>query len=121
MTDAINTGSKGEEIAAKFLENKGYSILFRNWRFKHKEIDIIAKFNHEIIIVEVKTRMEGSLISPLESVNTKKQRMIIEAANAFIQKHNVNLDARFDIITIVYHYNEFKVEHIENAFYPKVR
>ena len=121
MTERKNTGDKGEEIAANYLEKKGYTILFRNWQYMHKELDLVAQFNNELIIVEVKTRIAGSLISPLEAVNLKKQRFIITAANAFIEKHNVNLEVRFDIITIVYNFNNYIIEHIENAFYPKVK
>jgi putative endonuclease len=115
------TGFKGEDIASGFLERKGYKILFRNWLYMHKEIDIVAQFKNELVIVEVKTRAANSLISPLEAVNYKKQRMIIEAANAFIEKHNVNLETRFDIVTIVYSNGKCDVEHIENAFYPRMR
>ena len=121
MTERKKTGDKGEEIAANYLEKKGYTILFRNWQYMHKELDLVAQFNNELIIVEVKTRIAGSLISPLEAVNLKKQRFIITAANAFIEKHNVNLEVRFDIITIVYNFNNYIIEHIENAFYPKVK
>jgi putative endonuclease len=115
------TGTHGEEIASAFLEKKGYKILFRNWQYKHKEIDIVAQTTNELVIVEVKTRALDSLISPLEAVNMKKQRLIIEAANAFIEKHNVNLETRFDIVTIVYSSGKYTIEHIENAFYPRMR
>lgn len=121
MTDSKKIGLDGEELAANYLEKKGYSILFRNWSFLHKEIDIIAEFNNELIIIEVKTRTAGYLISPLEAVNLRKQRFIIQAANLFIQKHNVNLEVRFDIVTVIFTKYNFEIEHIENAFYPKVR
>jgi putative endonuclease len=121
MSENKNKGNNGEEIATSFLEKKGYKILFRNWRFLHKEIDIVATFKNELIIVEVKTRASGSLVSPIEAVNLRKQRFIIDAANAFIVKHNVNLDVRFDVITVINKFNTYEIEHIENAFYPKVR
>jgi putative endonuclease len=121
MTNSKETGAAGEEIAANYLESKGYTILYRNWRYMKKELDLVAKFNNELIIVEVKTRMAGSLISPIEAVNLKKQRFIITAANAFIEKHDVNLEVRFDIVTVVYNFDNYTIEHIENAFYPIVR
>jgi putative endonuclease len=121
MNENKKKGDGGEEIASAYLEKKGYKILFRNWRYLHKEIDIIAASKNELIIVEVKARTFGSLFSPLEAVNLKKQRLIIDAANAFIEKHNVNLDVRFDIITIIYKIDKYEIEHIENAFYPKVK
>ena len=116
-----DTGNRGEELAAQFLEKKGYKILNRNWRFFHKELDLVALYDNELIIVEVKTRMFGSLIAPHEAVNKKKQRFIIDAANSYIEKHNVNLDVRFDIVTVVYKADKIEIEHIENAFYPRVK
>jgi putative endonuclease len=121
LTNNSDLGNKGETIACEHLASKGYKILFRNWRFKQKEIDIIAQFEDQLIIVEVKTRAFGGIMLPKDAVNLKKQRLIIEAANAYIQKHDVNLEVRFDIISILYNANTYKVEHIENAFYPKVR
>ena len=121
MDTSKQTGTKGEDVAVGFLEKKGYKVLYRNWLYMHKEIDIVAQHNNELIIIEVKTRAAGSLISPLEAVNMKKQRLIIEAANAFIEKHNVNLETRFDIVTIVYSNGKCDIEHIENAFYPRMR
>ena len=121
MTEIKKIGTKGEELAASYLEKKGYNILCKNWRFLHKELDLVARYKNELIIVEVKTRMVGSLITPAEAVNLKKQRFIIDAANSFIEKHDVNLEVRFDIITIVYGRNDFIIEHIENAFYPRVK
>jgi putative endonuclease len=121
MSENKNKGNSGEELASTYLEKKGYKVLFRNWRFLHKEIDIVAAYKNELIIVEVKTRASGSLVSPIEAVNLRKQRFIIDATNAFIEKHNVNLDVRFDVITVIYKYNTYEIEHIENAFYPKVK
>lgn len=120
MTESKNIGQKGEEIASAYLENKGFSILCRNWHFRHKEVDIIATLNKEIIFVEVKTRWFQSLVKPLDSVGKKKQRDIIEAANGFIVKNNIDAEVRFDIITIVNNPNGYEIEHIENAFYPGV-
>ena len=121
LTEHIKTGKKGEEIASQYLENRGYKILARNWQYMHKELDIIAFHQKELVFVEVKTRMEGSLIKPEEAVNKKKQRLLVIAANLYIQKHDLNHEVRFDIISVVYSTNSFRIEHIENAFYPILR
>jgi putative endonuclease len=121
MIDNKKTGFWGEEIAAGYLEKKGYTILFRNWQYMHKEIDLIAQKDKELIIIEVKTRSKSSLISPAEAVTLKKQRFIIQSTNVFIEKHDINLETRFDIITIVYDNAGYSIEHIENAFYPIVK
>lgn len=121
MTNKKIIGNTGEDIATQYLENKGYEIVARNWQYMHRELDIVAKKDKTLIIIEVKTRAAYSLITPIEAVTPRKQRLVISAANVFIEKHNINLDVRFDIISIVYNNNTFEVEHIENAFYPKVK
>ncbi len=119
------TGQKGEEIAEKYLEGKGYSILERNWRNGQYEIDIIAAREIELIIVEVKTRHSDYLEAPINAVNKKKQGFLIKAANAYIRRGKVNMEVRFDIVTVVFHAGEtgdrYTVDHTENAFYPLLR
>jgi putative endonuclease len=121
MTKSKKTGTKGEDIASQYLENKGYKIISRNWQYMHRELDIVASINKTLVIVEVKTRAAGSMISPIEAVTPKKQRLIISATNVYIEKHNIDLEVRFDIISIIYNNDTFQVEHLENAFYPKVK
>ena len=116
-------GSKGEELAVKYLKKKGYVILNTNWRYKHKEIDIITKDGDMLVIVEVKSRSSESIEfeSPYDAVTKKKQRFIIEATNAYMQKKDIVLEVRFDIISIISIGKTYKIEHIEDAFYPIVR
>jgi|WetSurMetagenome_2_1015567.scaffolds.fasta_scaffold226555_3 putative endonuclease len=121
MTKNKSTGTTGEEIAAQYLENKGYEIIARNWQYMHRELDIVAKKDNILVIVEVKTRAAHSIVTPLEAVTSRKQRLVISATSVFIEKHNINLEVRFDIISILYNHNNYQVEHIENAFYPKVK
>jgi len=111
-------GNEAEQLAATFLESKGYIIVQRNWRYKHKEIDIICKFKNELIIVEVKYRGKNNYQSPAESVTKIKQKFLIEAANAYIETHNVNVYTRFDIIAITEKNGKTLITHLEDAFYP---
>lgn len=112
-------GSKGEEIAANYLANKGYKILHRNWHFGHKELDLVAKLNDTLVIVEVKTRSTHYWEEPKESVKRKKQKMIVEAADEYVQRYNLDCDVRFDIVSIVINHGlPPEIEHIEDAFYP---
>ncbi len=114
----LNVGIKGENIAVQFLKNKGYDILFTRWRYKHKEIDIIAKQEDFLVFVEVKTRSSDYFSQPEDSVHRAKQQFLAEAAEAFITEYNDFKEIRFDIISIIIKQNEFSVYHIENAFYP---
>ena len=113
-------GKRGEHIARKFLEAKGFEILETNWRNEKDEIDIIAKDHDELVIVEVKTRSTGYFGDPSEAVGKAKEEFIIRAAEAYIEMHDLNMDTRFDIISIITNSNEENIEHIKDAFYPEL-
>ena len=118
MAEHNELGKKGEDLATQFLIKKGYKILSRNYRFKKLEIDIIAEYKNELIIVEVKTRASRFLAGPEETVTKGKQKSIIKAANQYIIEHEVDLETRFDIISIILNQKETSIEHLEDAFYP---
>ena len=118
MAAHIDFGKQGEEIAVKYLMDKGYEILERNWRNRHKEIDIIAKDGKELVVVEVKTRKSNDYGDPDFAVNKQKQRLLISAANSYIYSNNLDLDTRFDIISIIIKDGNPVIDHIEDAFLP---
>lgn len=111
-------GAEGEQVAADYIAKKGYTILERNWRYKHKEIDIIAKTESYIVVIEVKTRAYDYFELPQDAVTKQKQKFLVEAANAYIIEHDIEKEARFDIIAVVINSKNTKIEHLENAFYP---
>ncbi len=113
-------GKKGEDAAAEYLAGKGYKILARNKRYGHLEIDIIAEYADMIIFAEVKSRSGTYFEQPFQAVTKKKQKKIIKAANIYIEENEIDLEARFDIISIVEENGKFLIEHIEDAFYPLV-
>jgi len=122
MAEHNDLGKLGEQLARDFLIAKGYQILEQNWVCGHKEIDIIAKDGDELVIVEVKTRRVTRLVEPEETVDNYKQQFLIWAANAYVERNNLDIDVRFDIVAIVVDKdNKHLLEHIENAFYPKLR
>jgi putative endonuclease len=118
MPDNASLGARGEEIAACHLISKGYTIRDRNWRSGRTEIDIIAENSEFIVFVEVKTRSADYSVHPSEAVNVVKQRTIIYAASNYINSHNLEKEARFDIITVIFDSHGPEVDHIEHAFYP---
>lgn len=110
-------GQQGEEISHNYLVEKGYSILERNWRIGHLEIDLIAEKQGLIIVVEVKFRREEE---PLEAgilVNKKKQAHLIKATQAYLEKTNCDKEVRFDVMVITVKNGQPQVNHIEDAFY----
>jgi len=110
-------GKLGEEMAVAFLQRNGYTILDTNWRYLKGEIDIIAKKDDVIAIVEVKTRTSIDIVTPEDSVNQKKIKLLVATANQYIIEKDIDLEARFDIITIHKKGNKFDLNHIEDAFY----
>lgn len=109
-------GKLGEDLAVNYLVNKGYQILERNWRSGHKEIDIIALDGDTLVAVEVKTRKSNTYGEPDIAVGVMKQRMLIWAADAYVRYKNLDVDVRFDIVSIVITDSGEHIEHIEDAF-----
>lgn len=121
MSESHFLGQTGELKAAAFLENAGYRIRHRNWKSGRKEIDIVAENKDFIVFVEVKTRTDDRWMDPRQTVPPEKQRLIIRGAEAYIHKYNINKESRFDLIIVMGKEEPFKIDHIENAYYPTLR
>lgn len=115
-----NLGARGEEIACEYLVNNHYQIIERNWRYGHKEIDIIAIKGKILYVVEVKTRSGKPLVEGRWAVNKQKQKDLIAAANAYVTQKKIELDVQFDIIEVIYFQQKFYVRYIPEAFYPRL-
>ena len=112
-------GSKGEQLAADFLSAKGYRIVQRNYFAFKVEIDLIAldESTNQIVFIEVKTLQNDFFQQPYEEVNLKKQRNIIKAADTYIRRHDIDKEARFDVVSIVLKPDsEPEINHIISAF-----
>lgn len=121
QNNSTSKGNLAEEKAVKFLEEKNYSVLERNWRFKKYEVDIIAKDNDKIVFIEVKSRGTDAFGEPEMAVTLKKQRFLVAAADQYIRDNNIELESRFDIISILVINNNITVKHLQEAFYPLVK
>ncbi len=114
---AKTTGREGEETAARFLEEKGFEIVDRNYRFrKYGEIDLIARKDKLLAFVEVKTRRADSFGGPLYSITPRKKRTIRFIANQYLASHpesfSRDIVCRFDMIAIV----DSRIDWIEDIF-----
>jgi putative endonuclease len=117
MAKHSEIGIKGEQIAADFLQNKGYKIVHCNWRSGKKEVDIVAAMDNLVVFVEVKTRSSARLLYPEEAVNRKKQGNLREAAEAFLAQNEHYTNVRFDIVAVVLAGEHIKeIVHFEEAF-----
>jgi putative endonuclease len=94
-------GQWGEELAARYLESEGYTILARNLHSAHGEIDIIASKEAALIFVEVKTRSSHAFAYPEDSVTLRKQAHLLSAAEDYLQAHPGSAECwQFDVIAI---------------------
>lgn len=119
MAQHNRLGREGEDAAAGYLVEHGYHIVERNWRFHRYEIDIIAQKDGTLAIIEVKTRRNDFFISPEESVTDMKMQHIMACADAYVRSHGINMPVRLDIITVIGTRAPYRINHIEDAFYPR--
>lgn len=112
-------GKKGELLARKFLEQKGYRIADWNWRYDKDEIDLIAWQGDLLVVVEVKTCSTSFFGEPEEAVDAKKEAFLIRATEAYLEENDLDCESRFDIVAIVMNDKETRINHIEEAFIPE--
>src|SRR5690625_6467082 len=98
-------GDHGEELAASYLEAKGWLIFDRNYRFEKAELDIVATDRNYIIFVEVKTRSNTYFGRPEEYVTPIKKRNMKKAAEDWIYERKMETAVcRVDVIVNVEQY-----------------
>lgn len=114
MSDKIEIGRDGENLAAEFLQKKGWEIISRNFRHRKAEIDLIIKRDDWTIFVEVKTRSSAEYGQPEDFVDEFKARKIFEAAEEFIFSTDWKGHVRFDVISIKLG-NPPEIMHFEDA------
>ena len=117
MADHNDLGKLGEEMAVEFLEKEGYEIIETNWRFQKAEVDIIAKKDNILAIIEVKTRSSLSFGLPQEFVKPKKIQLLVKAVNEYVIRNNLEVEVRFDIIALHLEGKSLVIEHLVDAFY----
>ena len=107
-------GQENEYLALKYLTNKGYKIIKRNYRCKLGEIDLIAKKDDRIIFIEVKYRSNNRYGNSIEAVNKRKQQVIRNVAKYYLltNYHSLEIPISFDVIGI----DKNNITHIENGF-----
>ena len=121
MAEHNDLGKWGEDEAALYYEDKGYEILERDWKVGKRDIDLIALTEDKdtLVFVEVKTRQNNDLQDPEEAVDVKKMRNLAIAANAYVKLHGLDMDVRFDIISVIGKCSCVEsIECFEDAFNP---
>jgi putative endonuclease len=94
-------GKAGEEMASEWLEQRGFQLIFRNWKFARYEVDIIASRNGILHIIEVKSRHDDLFGKPEDWVNRKKGRHLLSAGEAFQNAYPDWTQIQYDILSIL--------------------
>lgn len=95
-----DTGKLGEELACTYFEQRGYSILHKNWRHKNKEVDIIASQNNILHFIEVKAVTTLKYGHPEEKVNANKIKYLIDASAEFLFQNPEWQRIQFDVLSV---------------------
>ena len=113
---SLEFGKMGEQLAARYLEDRGYTIVEHNYRRGHLEIDLIALDGNELVVVEVKSRSNDNILQPEEAVGHKKRLALIRLANEYVKTHGRKENVRFDIVSIISNGKRSEIKHIKNAY-----
>ncbi len=120
MAEHNDFGNLGEKMAREYLQKKGYVIRHTNWFYQKDELDIVAEYNGELIVVEVKSRNTAVFGDAHDSITPRKIRNIVNATQGYIEQFDLMMETRFDVITVTMTKNGYQIEHIENAFMAPV-
>ena len=120
MAEHNELGKEGELRAQSFLRTNGYAIRDCNWRFGKIELDIVAMKDQLLVVVEVKSRSTEYFEHPKDTITNAKIRRTVEAAHEYVLSHHLDVDVRFDVISVVPSKEGYEIEHIEDAFFPPI-
>ena len=119
MADRKETGKRGETLARVYLENKGYTIERTNYRYRHKEIDVIARIDDVLVFIEVKTRTSVFYGQPGAFFKKPQQLRISTAASFYMEEIDYDWEVRFDLVSIYLKPDgSYELKHFEDVFFP---
>jgi len=127
LTDRQNLGLRGESIAARWLEMRGWTIIDRRFRSGHRDLDLVAARSGDpasasatrtVAFVEVRTRLSTDFGTPAESVGWKKQRELGRSARAWLASNRRSGDEyRFDVVGVIVGEGSVRIQYVPNAFW----
>lgn len=122
-TSKMKLGRRGEDIACKFLIDRGHTVVDRNWRSGHLEIDIVTVDPAGLHFVEVKSRVAPAPAAPEENVGYLKQRRIVAAAKRYLHSeekmsHFGQMEVFFDVFSVIFEGEKVEVNYFPQAYIP---
>jgi putative endonuclease len=120
-------GARGEELAARHLEARGYQVVERNFRTRYGELDVVARAGRFLVFCEVKTRIVRAepgedVLGPFAAIGARKQRQVRAMAREWLTQGRLEgprpPELRFDAIGVSFdaHGRLLALEHLEAAF-----
>lgn len=119
LSKRLALGQRGEALAAAYLEERGYTIVARNWRRPEGEIDLVVARDGLCVFVEVRSRTGVERGHPLETVNASKRARVLRAARLYLDEEKPPAAVfRFDVVGVTFSLDDTPPEilHIEDAF-----
>ncbi|MBN2645467.1 MAG: YraN family protein [Desulfuromonadaceae bacterium] len=116
--ERLQLGRWGEQQAVRYLRRRLYRVLEVNYRSRLGEVDIIARRGSVLAFIEVKTRRQTLFGAAQEAVTLRKQRQILRVAQGYLQQSALDLQPRFDVISVMAEGQRVRIDHIEDAFRP---
>lgn len=111
----------GEDTACRWLMAKGHTVLERNWRGGHVEIDIISADSAGLHFVEVKSRKAPAAADPLVNVTPAKQKHLVQAALKYLlsgDRRYADAEVYFDVVTVIFENDTTQLQYYPQAFIP---
>lgn len=117
LSSRVAQGTAAEDLALRYLEARGLTLVARNFRCRTGELDLIMRDREQLVFVEVRSRRHSRYGTPAESVTRTKQQRLLRAAAFYLQRQRL-LDApcRFDVVAILQAEDEPRMEWIRDAF-----
>ena len=121
-TNRQKVGKRGEDEACLYLIQQGHTVLDRNWRSGHLELDIVSLSSDGLHFVEVKSRNAPAVADPEENVGAQKRARLVRAAKAYLQSRRRQqldeMDIWFDVLTVLFDNEKTTINYYPNAFIP---
>ncbi len=109
-------GKQGEQLAAAYLQERGYTLVGANWRSPQGEFDLILRDGETLVFVEVKTR-KGGLEAAFESITQRKRQILERMAYLYLSENNLDCDWRIDVVAVmIAKRGNPLIEHVQDAF-----
>ena len=115
----MKIGRHGEDLVRRFLIEEGHTVLDRNWRYGHLELDLVTMDANGIHFVEVKSRRTPMQAEPEESVNATKRRRMVRAAEGYLRVKGLeDMECSFDVASVTFDGQRTEIRYLPEAFIP---